>query len=399
MKIVYIIFKKEMKDMLRDRRTMFFMVFMPFIAIFLVFNLTMRMGMEMENRAREKVMRVAVISQGPVPEFMNLLEGSGEVEVVGPITDSEVRPSLESGEIDFVVRFTNDFQSIMASEGTGSVDVYFMGSVSENEGALPRVRAIIEGYGESLLQRRLGDRGLASGFARPLSITEKDVSSARARIGESIGGMFPYFIILFCFMGAMYPAIDLAAGEKERGTIETLLISPASRGQIVVAKWLVVTLSGVCTAAASFAWLFLVLRFGSPLPREMVTGVMNIVEPGALLLFLAMLIPLCAFFGALLLSVSIFARTYKEAQSIITPLNFIVLIPLLIGIFPGIRLNWATALIPLLNISLATKEIIAGTINPVHLVEVFSVLLVLAVAGLYFCSRWFRREEVIFRGA
>jgi sodium transport system permease protein len=399
MRMISIIFRKELKDMLRDRRTMFFMIIMPFIVIFLVFNLTMRMGIEMESRAREKVMRVAVISRSPVPEFMDLLEGSADVEVVGPITDTEVTPALESGGVDFVVRFTDDFQNIMTREGTGSVDVYYMGSVSENEGALPRVTAIIEGYGEDLLQRRLGDRGLTSGFARPLSITEKDVSSARARIGESMGGMIPYFIILFCFMGAMYPAIDLGAGEKERGTIETLLISPASRGQIVVAKWLVVSLSGVFTAVASFLWLFLVFRYGSPVPGEMISGMMNIIEPGVLLLFLAMLIPLCAFFGALLLSVSIFARTYKEAQSIITPLNLIVLIPLLIGIFPGVRLTWTTALIPILNISLATKEIIAGTINPVHLAEVILVLLVLAVAGLWFCSRWFRREEVIFRGA
>lgn len=399
MRNVITIFKKEMKDMFRDRRTMFFMVFMPFIVIFLVFNLAMRMGMEMENRAREKVMRVAVTSRAPLPEFMELLAESGEVEIVEPISDSGVSAALESGEVDFVIRFTDDFLEVIARNATGSADVYYMGSISENEGALPRIMAIIDGYGELLLQKRLVERGLAEQFARPLSISEKDVSSARARVGESIGGMFPYFIILFCFIGAMYPAIDLAAGEKERGTIETLLISPASRGQIVVAKWLVVTLSGVFTAAASFLWLFLVLRYGSPVPREMISGVMNIIEPGTLLLFLAMLIPLCAFFGALLLSVSIFARTYKEAQSIITPLNSIVLIPLAIGIFPGVRLNWATALIPLLNISLATKEIIAGTINPGHLAEVFAVLLVLAVAGLYFCSRWFRREEVIFRGA
>lgn len=397
--MVLTIFRKEMKDMLRDRRTMFFMVFMPFIAIFLVFNLTMRMGMEMESRAREKVMRVAVLTGSPVPEFMELLGGSDRVEVVAAIADSEVTPALESGRVDFAVRFAPGFEGAVESGGTGSVDVYYMGSVLENEGALPRITAIIGEYGELLLERRLTERGLPPGFARPLSVNGRDVSSARARMGESIGGMIPYFIILFCFLGAMYPAIDLAAGEKERGTIETLLISPASRGQIVIAKWMVVTLSGVFTATASFAWLFLVLRFGSPLPGAMVSGVMSIIEPGTMLLFLAMLIPLCAFFGALLLSVSIFARTYKEAQSIITPLNFIVLIPLLVGIFPGVRLNHATALIPLLNISLATKELIAGTINPLHLVEVFAVLLILAVAGLFFCSRWFRREEVIFRGA
>lgn len=128
-------------------------------------------------------------------------------------------------------------------------------------------------------------------------------------------------------------------------------------------------------------------------------SVMNVIEPRALLLFFSMLVPLCAFFASVLLSVSIFSRSYKEAQSIVTPLNFMVLIPLLIGIFPGIRLNAGTALIPLLNISLATKEIIAGTVNPLYITEIFGVLLLLAAGGLYFCSGWFRREEVVFRGA
>lgn len=399
MKHVLIIFRKEAKDMLRDRRTIFFMIVMPLLAIFLVFNLTMRLGMEAESRARDKVVKVSVLSTDPVEGFLELLERSAGVEVLPPMPDSQVTESIESGDLDFVIRFPGNFRERQERESTGSVEVYYLGSVPENRGALPRITALLDEYGQSLLRERLQSRNLAMEFTEPIRTTLRDMSSARARIGETAGGMLPYFIILFCFLGAMYPAIDLAAGEKERGTIETLLISPATRGQIVLAKFLVITLSGVFTAMASFAWLYLVVRYGSPLPEETVYGVMTIIEPETLLLFFTMLVPLCAFFAALLLSVSIFARTFKEAQSIITPLNFMVLIPLLVGIFPGIRLDGATALIPVLNISLATKEIIAGTIRPLYLVEVYSVLVLLAGAGLWFCSRWFSREEVIFRGA
>lgn len=396
---VGIIFRKEMKDMLRDRRTLFFMILMPFLAIYLVFNLTVRLGMEMETRAREKVLRVAVITREPVEMFTGILESSGEVELVSGVVDSQVTGKLEEELLDYAIRFPADFRERMGRLSTGSVDVYYSGSVAENEGALPRIQEFLDQYADSIMAGRLSGAGLEREFARPLQVNLRDVSSTRARIGESLGGMIPYFIILFCFLGAMYPAIDLGAGEKERGTIETLLISPASRGEIVTAKFLVVTLSGVFTAVASFTWLYLVLRHGSPVPGEMVESVMNVIEPRALLLFFSMLVPLCAFFASVLLSVSIFSRSYKEAQSIVTPLNFMVLIPLLIGIFPGIRLNAGTALIPLLNISLATKEIIAGTVNPLYITEIFGVLLLLAAGGLYFCSGWFRREEVVFRGA
>jgi sodium transport system permease protein len=168
--------------------------------------------------------------------------------------------------------------------------------------------------------------------------------------------------------------------------------------QIVVGKFLVVTASGIFTALTSVLWLYLVFRQSKTVPPEVLQGVLKLIEWKSLLLLFSMIIPLCAFFAAILLSASIFSKSYKEAQSIITPLNFMVLIPVLIGIFPGIKLNAATALIPILNLSLATKEIIAGTISPLLMAEVYLVLFALAALGLIFCTRWFNREAVIFRG-
>jgi sodium transport system permease protein len=398
MKLTAIIFRKELKDMLRDRRTLFFMIVMPFLVIFLIFNLTMRLGRDMEKRAQEKELRVAVFSARALPSFVRLLRGREKVKIDTSVPRTEIRQALNDGRLDFAISFPDDFSETLDREGTSEVPVFYKASTSENDQALGRIHKVLQEYGKQLLDLRLEKKKLSAAFVEPLKITDRDVSSVREKIGQRLGGMFPYFFVIFCFLGAMYPAIDLAAGEKERGTMETLLVSPATRLQIVAGKFLVVTASGIFTALASVLWLYLVFRQSKTVPAEVLSGILKVIEWKSLLLLFAMIIPLCAFFAAILLSASVFSKSYKEAQSIITPLNFMVLVPVLIGIFPGIKLNAATALIPILNISLATKEIIAGTISPLLMAEVCLVLFALAALGLLFCTSWFSRETVIFRG-
>jgi sodium transport system permease protein len=398
LKLLTIIFRKELQDMLRDRRTLFFMIIMPFLVIFLIFNLSMRLGRDMEKRAQEKELKVAIFSATPLPAFNRLLQTRERVKINTPVPRTEIHQAVNDGRLDFALSFPDDFTENLDREGTSEVSVYYKASTSENEQAISRIHKVLQEYGKQLLSLRLKKINLDTAFVEPLRIADRDVSTVREKIGMRLGGMFPYFFVLFCFLGAMYPAIDLAAGEKERGTMETLLVSPATRLQIVVGKFLVVTASGIFTALTSVLWLYLVFRQSKTVPPEVLQGVLKLIEWKSLLLLFSMIIPLCAFFAAILLSASIFSKSYKEAQSIITPLNFMVLIPVLIGIFPGIKLNAATALIPILNISLATKEIIAGTISPLLMAEVYLVLFALAALGLIFCTRWFNREAVIFRG-
>jgi sodium transport system permease protein len=398
MKLLTIIFKKELKDMLRDRRTIFFMIIMPFLVIFLIFNLSMRLGMDMEKRAQEKKLQVAVFSAAPLSKFLTMLQTGGKVIIDTQVARTEINQAVNDDRIDFAISFPEDFTENLDREGTSEVPVYYKASTSENEKALERIHAVLQEYGKQLLTLRLEKKSLPAAFVEPLRIADRDVSSVREKIGQRLGGMFPYFFVIFCFLGAMAPAIDLAAGEKERGTMETLLVSPATRLQIVLGKFLVVTASGIFTALSSVLWLFLMFRQSQAIPPEVISGVLKVIEWKSLLLLFSMIIPLCAFFAAILLSVSVFAKSYKEAQSIIAPLNIMIIIPVLIGIFPGIKLNVLTAMIPILNISLATKEIIAGTISPLLMAEVFLVLFALAALGLVFCARWFSREAVIFRG-
>jgi len=278
MKLLLIIFRKELKDMLRDRRTLFFMIVMPFLVIFLIFNLSMRLGRDMEKRAQEKELKVAIFSAAPLPAFIHLLQARENVKVDTLVPRTEIQQALNDGRLDFALSFPDDFSENLDREGTSEVPVYYKASVSENEQALGRVHKVLEEYGKQLLNLRLEKKKLAACFAEPLRIADRDISSVRERIGQSLGGMFPYFFVIFCFLGAMYPAIDLAAGEKERGTMETLLVSPASRLQIVAGKFLVVTASGIFTALTSVAWLYLVFRQSKTVPPEVLGGILKLIE-------------------------------------------------------------------------------------------------------------------------
>jgi len=202
---------------------------------------------------------------------------------------------------------------------------------------------------------------------------------------------------LFCFMGSMYPAIDLGAGEKERGTLETLLTAPVNRFHILIGKFGVVVLSGLVSAVVSMVGLYVGFKQSSELPPEFLELIVAILGKGNVVLILTLLVPLCVFFAGILLSLSMSAKGFKEAQSIISPLNIAIIVPAAIGLIPGVQMSYLTAMIPVLNVSLATKEIIAGTMQTGYLIVVYISLTIMALLSLYIASKRFTSESAIFR--
>jgi sodium transport system permease protein len=397
MKNIFVIFKKEITDTLRDRRTVMMMIVLPIMLIFLMVNLITTLSIRQHRKAQEKVLDVGLITNGNAGDFRSKLLERGDMKVKEDIEASKIEDLIRDKKLDFAVVFEKDFDLKINEKGSGGVVVYYKAS-RENNIAKRRIEGALNDYKETLLSGRLEALELDQAFVTPLEINEKDLSTQKEKLGEVVGGFVPYIFVIFCFMGAMYPAIDLAAGEKERATIETLLTSPASRFQIVLGKFMVVALSGIISAAISILALYMSVRASREIPQQALDSLLRIVELKSIGLLFSLLIPLCVFFAALLLTFSIFARSYKEAQSIIAPLNIVVIVPVMIGLFPGFKLNALTALIPIFNVSLATKEIISGTIQTGLLLEVYLSLIVLATVSLLFCSWWFKREEVIFRG-
>jgi sodium transport system permease protein len=397
MKKIVVIFKKEFKDILRDRRTIMMMVVMPIFLIYVFINLSITLSRSQTQKAEEKSLKVALFKKENVETFRTFLEKQKNIIIRENLEVDKINDLIQEEKLDFAIVFEVDFDQKVKERKSGNVDIYFKAS-SENNIAKKRIINSLKEYKQELLTVRLNSLNLDHAFVEPFKINEKDLSTQKEKVGETLGGLLPYFFIIFCFLGAMYPAIDLGAGEKERATIETLLTSPASRMQIVLGKFFVITCTGIISALIAILALYLALQQAKGIPRGALQGILRIVELKSIGLLFSLLVPICVFFAAALLSISIFARSFKEAQSIMTPLNFLVFIPVFIGLFPGIKLNTTTALIPVLNVSLATKEIISGTIKTGLLVEVYVSLIVLAALSLVFCAQWFKREEVIFRG-
>lgn len=397
MKILRTIFLKELLDTVRDRRTLFVMVIFPLLLFPVLMTLITAVQTSQIKKAEDKVLRVGLILNGNAAGLQTLLSSREGFAVIEGIHPDSARVFLERDSLDAAIIVSDRFDRTVEDGGKGVVTFVYRFtdeySISER-----RLRETLREFEKGLVEKRFARLGVQPDIVEAVALQEQDITPLKEKLGRTIGGLLPYLFVIFCFMGSMYPAIDLAAGEKERGTIETLLTAPVGRFQILLGKFGVVVLTGLLSAAVSMLGLYVAVSRNPDMPQEMLGAVTSILDPGTILLVLSLLLPLAVFFAAFLLSVSFYARSYKEAQSLISPLMIVVILPVAVGMIPGIELTPVTAMIPVLNVSLATKEIIAGTIAPGMLAIVYGSLLALAGLSLWACARWVEREETIFRG-
>jgi sodium transport system permease protein len=203
----------------------------------------------------------------------------------------------------------------------------------------------------------------------------------------------------------MYPAMDLTAGEKERGTMETLLCSPVARGDIVLGKFFLVLTGSLAAMTMSLLSLGttaalsgILIGGGKSVAAAAASGgAMPTIDPAGLLGVIAMVLPVAVFFSAVVFTVSLFAKSFKEAQSYIGPMVFIVIMPAVVGMLPGIELNARLALVPILNLSLVCKEMLSGVWHWHYIALIFGSSCLYAAVALSLAVRMFKREDVIFR--
>jgi len=397
MKILRTIFLKELLDTIRDRRTLFVMVIFPLLLFPLLMTAITAVQTSQIKKAEDKVLRVGLVLNGNAAGLRTLLTSREGFAVVEGIHPDSAHAFLERDSLDAAIIVSDGFDRTVENGGKGTVTFAYR-FTDEYSIAERRLKEALREFEKGLVGKRFARLGVQPDIVEAVTLQEQDITPLKEKLGRTIGGLLPYLFVIFCFMGSMYPAIDLAAGEKERGTIETLLTAPVGRFQILLGKFGVVVLTGLLSAAVSMLGLYVAVSRNPDMPQEMLGAVTSILDPATILLVLSLLLPLAMFFAAFLLSLSFYARSYKEAQSLISPLTIVIILPVAVGMIPGIELTPVTAMIPVLNVSLATKEIIAGTIAPGMLAIVYGSLLALAGLSLWACARWVEREETIFRG-
>lgn len=260
-------------------------------------------------------------------------------------------------------------------------------------GMQERAEAYMKIIEDKAKQTRFKKLKIEEAKVQPIVTEYRNIASDKEMIGKFAGGMLPYIFIAFGFIGCMYPAIDLFTGEKERGTIETLLTTPVARWQILFGKMGVVVLSGLTAATAALFGLFMSIEVLDVVDnKEILEIIHSILSVKFILMLYSLLIPLTIFFAGVMIPIAVYAKSFKEAQSIITPLNIVMVLPAMVGFFPGIELNTVTACIPVVNIVLATKELIAGTLDFGLVALSFTVMLTLAVVAVIVSYKRFDKE-------
>jgi len=396
MKTIVTVFRKELIDTIRDRRTLIVMVVIPMLLFPVIFKIMFSVEKSQQQKAEDKLLKVVCVTHGNAARFVEMIRERDDMTLVADVPEDSVRSFVLQGKLDGAYVFDEKFDETVADLGPGRLDIYFK-STDDRNIIRNRLTGPAEKYEEELLEARFARLELDQKVVEGIDVKRHNVASMKEQLGKQIGGFLPYIFILFCFMGSMYPAIDLAAGEKERGTLETLLTAPVNRFHILLGKFGVVVLSGLLSATVSMFGLYLGLKQSGEIPPELLDVIVKILGIDTILLVLSLLFPLTVFFAGVLLSVSLTAKSFKEAQSLITPLNIAVIIPAVIGMIPGVTMSYQTALIPVLNVSLATKEIIAGTMPPGVLAVVYVSLVFFALLSLGGSVLWFNKESTIFR--
>jgi len=394
--MIFKIFSKELKDTLRDKRTLIMMIVIPVLVFPVVLNILVGMTASFEKDAAAKRVKIGFVgdTENPViSEFLNMPITLGKKDLIPYATKETLLKDVKKDSLQMGIVVPENYKAILDSMRPVLCEVYYNAT---DMGIKERAKNYMEYVEKATRTKRYKSMNLDENKFQVVETNYNNTASDKEMIGKLAGGFLPYIFIAFGFIGCMYPAIDLFTGEKERGTIETLLTTPVSRLQILIGKMCVVVLSGLLAATCALVGLYLSIEVLDLVENEQIlTIIRGILTPGFILMLFLLLFPLTVFFAGVMIPIAVYAKSFKEAQSIITPLNIIMVLPALVGLLPGIELNIVTACIPVINVVLATKELVAGTLDTGLLLLSFGIMVALAMIAVFVSYRHFEKETNI----
>lgn len=390
------ILRKELREMLRDKRVTSTAFFAPVLTVLMM---GMMFGVMFSALDKKKKTEITVVESG---------KGTMLVKLLGQVPTLKLRyvPTAEAGQkrvrdgaSKLVLDIPAQFDSQLAT-GQGNAVAYFDPAEPTSSIALNAVRVVIDQVNKKSLDATLKNRGLSATAAEPIKLIPKETTAGDKNMAGSIMvGMLPYFIVIWAFYGGMGIASDLVAGEKERGTMETLLISPVKRSQVALGKFLALAI--VCLGSSLMAVLAIVLLGVLRLPgaKEMFPQGMH-VGIGSALAMLAVVLPMVAFFAGVLVLVSAYARNMREAQTYLGLISLVIILPAVfsqVASFTDVGKSKWISFVPVLNSAMSLREALLGRIDMYNLAMTVGVSLALAALAIWAAVSLFQREKILVR--
>src|ERR1700676_1694844 len=398
---VGIVYRKELTEWLRDRRTLISTVLVPLLAFPILMVGMISLTSVMIGKAEKEIPKVMVLGGEDSPQILQKLREVDKLEIV-PASD-DYKKRISEKEIRAAVDIPKGFDSALSRGEEQTVKIYFYeGEIKSSFGA-DHVEKFFKDYRDTVGASRLASSNVPASIIKPFEVKQENVAPPEKVSGAALGGILGYMVILLSMTGAIYPAIDLTAGEKERGTMETILSSPISRMHLVLGKFFLILTAALGTAALSVLSMGVSFSVLSHYTGKTAGGRAAAAEfllklgPKAVASVFLMALPIAVLFSATLMTIALFAKTYKEAQSYLTPMTFVVIFPAIAAMLPGVELTPKLSLIPILNVSLLCKELVAGTYHWNYIAIIFSSTCVYAAFALFLAIKMFQRESVLFR--
>lgn len=363
---------KEVKENLRDKRTLASaLIYGPLIGP-VIFVLMMNLVITQQLEKAEAPLKLPVIGASHAPNLVNFLRQQG-LEPQPPVADPIA--TVRNRDADAVLKIPAGYGEAWRKGEPAQVELYFDSSQSDSSAPVRRISHMLDAYGQQNGAMRVIARGLTPALVRPLHVDERDQSTPQSRAGN-LFAILPYFFVLTIFLGGMYLAIDLTAGERERQSLEPLFANPVARWRILLGK-----IGAICCFSV-VSLLISIVAFavaGHFIPTEQLGMVLNLDLEFALRALLLMA-PLVALLAILQTLVSAFAKSYREAQ---TYLGILMLVPALpsvvLSVMPVKTAGWMYA-VPLLAQQVGITDLLRG--NPVSAANIGLALITGFAAAL-----------------
>jgi sodium transport system permease protein len=386
MKLAWIVFVKELLDALRDRRTLLVVVLSSVAVgpVMLVALSALVAGMEQRAESRE----LHAVGMEFAPTLRNYIERQGYVIKAAPADHEQQLVSRRFG--DPVVVVPKGFERDLAEAVAPVVEVVSSSANTRAQGSLGRIVGLLQGFNREQATLRLAYRGVAPAVLQPMQLEERDLADPRSRAAQ-LTSMLPFFVLMAVLYGALHAAMDTTAGERERGSLEPLLMNPVPRSALVLGKWGAVACVGMLVAVLS-CFSFLPAQWllrSETLAAMFHFGLLEAAQ------FLALLLPLAAALSALLMAVAIRCKTFKEAQASSTIVILAISLLPLVTVFnqDGER-PWHLWVPALAQITLMGRVLKGETMAATDLLPPLGVAALLTALCVAYVARQLRRAAV-----
>lgn len=385
MRKAFIVYKKELSDILRDRRTLLATILIPLLLYPVLFTLMSQSQAAGESRLKQEKSIVALDSS--VPE--GLAEYLQQDKLLSLVQSQQPGQDLQKRRIHAHLTWT-----MLSNRRT--LIVHYDGARVRSRLAQRRLGKLLRTYRRHRQEQALARRGIPASVLDPVTVKRNNTASPERMGGRLLGVILPLLLIVSMTIGAMYPAIDLTAGEKERGTLETILSAPVSRQELLTGKFLTVTTSVLITGAINLFSMMMTYSLGLIQLGAMQGEIEFRFMLQPLLVVFLLLVPVALFISGVMLAACLFARSFKDAQNLVTPVYILLVLPALVGLSPGLEVNSLFVFVPITNICLLFREVFLGHFPTVH---IFSALLAnsfYAVIAILAVGRIYNAEKILF---